>query len=75
MRINAGFFVLRDEIFDVMNPDEELVLEPFQRLIEQRQLIAVPYDGFWQNMDTFKDKIVLDEIMAAGNPPWVLWDR
>ena len=75
VRINAGFFALRREIFDVMNPDEELVLEPFERLIEQRKLIAVPYDGFWQNMDTFKDKIQLDEIMAAGNPPWQLWTR
>jgi glucose-1-phosphate cytidylyltransferase len=75
VRINAGFFALRREIFEVMNPDEELVLEPFERLIEQRQLIAVPYDGFWQNMDTFKDKIQLDEIMAAGNPPWQLWTR
>ncbi len=40
VRINAGFFALRREIFDVMNPDEELVLEPFERLIEQRKLIA-----------------------------------
>ena len=74
VRINAGFFVLRNKIFDVLNAGEELVLEPFSRLIEQRKLIAVPYDGFWQNMDTFKDKVVLDEMVAAGKPPWQLWD-
>jgi glucose-1-phosphate cytidylyltransferase len=73
VRINAGFFVLRREIFDVMNPDEELVIEPFARLIEQGKLMAVQYNGFWQNMDTFKDKTRLDEIAAAGRPPWQLW--
>ncbi|WP_116999682.1 sugar phosphate nucleotidyltransferase [Desertimonas flava] len=70
VRINAGFFVFRREIFDVMNPGEELVVEPFQKLIERRQLLAMPYDGFWQNMDTFKDKIALDEMVASGSPPW-----
>lgn len=74
VRINAGFFVLRREIFDVMNPGEELVIEPFERLIQRRDLIAVPYEGFWQNMDTFKDKIQLDEIAAAGHPPWRVWE-
>lgn len=75
VRINAGFFVMRREVFEVMNPGEELVIEPFQRLIDRRKLIAVPYDGFWQNMDTFKDKMQLDEIVAAGDPPWAVWAR
>ena len=74
VRINAGFFAFRREIFDVLNPGEELVLEPFARLIEQRQLVAVPYNGFWQNMDTFKDKVVLDEMVASGKPPWQVWN-
>jgi len=73
VRINGGFFVLRREIFDVMNPGEELVIEPFSRLIEKRELIAVPYDGFWQNMDTFKDKIQLDEMVGRGHAPWQVW--
>lgn len=73
VRINAGFFAFRRAIFDVMNPNEELVLEPFDRLMEQRKLVAVNYDGFWQNMDTFKDKILLDEIAAGDSPPWQLW--
>ena len=73
VRINGGFFVLRREIFDHMRPGEELVLEPFQRLIEKRQLLAVPYDGFWRNMDTFKDKMQLDELVAKGTVPWQVW--
>ena len=74
MRINAGFFVLRREIFDYMNPGEELVVEPFDRLIEGARLLAYPYDGFWRTMDTFKDKLELDQIAAAGDPPWQVWD-
>ena len=54
------------EIFDYIEPGEELVIEPFYRLIAERQLIAVPHDGFWRNMDTFKDKMLLDEIEAGG---------
>jgi len=75
VRINAGYFAFRREIFDVMRPDEELVLEPFERLIRQRKLLAVNYDGFWQNMDTFKDKVVLDEIAAGEAPPWQVWAK
>lgn len=74
LRINGGFFVLRREIFDVMHPGEELVLEPFERLIERRDLLATAYDGFWQNMDTFKDKMRLDEMVSQGNPPWQVWN-
>ncbi len=75
VRINGGFFVLRKEIFDYMGPNEELVLEPFQRLMAKRQLLAVPYDGFWRNMDTFKDKMQLDELVAQGRVPWQLWQK
>ncbi|MDP9148713.1 MAG: sugar phosphate nucleotidyltransferase [Myxococcota bacterium] len=73
VRINGGFFVLRKEIFDYMRPGEELVLEPFQRLMEQRELLAIPYDGFWRNMDTFKDKMQLDELVQQGRIPWQVW--
>ncbi len=73
VRINAGFFVLRREVFEYMRPGEDLVLEPFQRLMKERQLLAVPYDGFWRNMDTFKDKMQLDEMVAQGNVPWQVW--
>jgi glucose-1-phosphate cytidylyltransferase len=74
VRINGGFFALRKEIFEYMKPGEELVIEPFERLIAKRQLMAVPYDGFWRNMDTFKDKMSLDELVSQGRPPWHVWD-
>jgi glucose-1-phosphate cytidylyltransferase len=70
LRINGGFFAMRPEIFDYMRPGEEMVEEPFRRLIEARRLLAYPYDGFWTAMDTFKDKQQLDELYEAGNPPW-----
>jgi len=73
LRINGGFFILRKEIFDYMNEDEELVVKPFQRLMAKRQVMAVPYDGFWRNMDTFRDKIELDELVARGRAPWQVW--
>jgi glucose-1-phosphate cytidylyltransferase len=73
VRINGGFFVLRQTIFDYMRPGDELVLAPFERLIQKRALAAVPYDGFWRNMDTFKDKIQLDELVARGTVPWQVW--
>ena len=75
VRIIAAFFAFRREIFDVMQPGEELVLEPFDRLMQQRDLVAVNYDGFWQNMDTFKDKVELDQIAASERPPWQVWDQ
>jgi len=73
LRINAGFFVLKREIFDYMRPGEELVIEPFQRLIRERQLAAYEYDGFFAAMDTFKDKQQLDSLYESGRPPWEVW--
>lgn len=71
--INAGFFCLRQDIFDYMRDGEELVLEPFRRLIAQRQLFTLKYPGFWAAMDTFKDKITLDRMEARGDCPWMVW--
>ncbi len=73
IRINAGYFVLRQEIFDYLGPGEELVLEPFRRLMVKRQLLAIPYDGFWRSMDTFKDKMQFDDLVAEGRVPWEVW--
>jgi glucose-1-phosphate cytidylyltransferase len=71
--INAGFFCLRREIFDHIQPGDELVEKPFQRLIAQRQLVVTRYDGFWQQMDTLRDKIILDRMEGQGNCPWMVW--
>ena len=73
LRINGGYFYLRREIFDYMRDGEELVLEPFQRLIAERQLAAHNYDGFFASMDTFKDKQHLEDLHARGKAPWEVW--
>jgi glucose-1-phosphate cytidylyltransferase len=73
IRINAGFFVLKRDIFRYIKPGEELVVEPFQRLIEDRQLAAYEYNGFFAAMDTFKDKQQLDDLYEGGQPPWEVW--
>jgi len=75
IRINGGFFVFRSEMFEFMHPGEELVVEPFARLMSNRQLLAVPFAGFWRNMDTFKDKMELDDLLMRGRGPWQVWQR
>ncbi len=75
IRINGGFFLFRPEIFDYIEPGEELVEEPFRRLIAERQLIAYRYDGFWAPMDTLKDKVMLESLETSGQAPWALWNR
>jgi glucose-1-phosphate cytidylyltransferase len=72
--VNAGYFVLEPEIFRYMRPGEELVVEPFHRLIAEGRLVAHRYRGFWGVMDTFKDKQALDELYDMG-APWELWKR
>jgi glucose-1-phosphate cytidylyltransferase len=56
-----------------MRNGEELVLEPFQRLIQENQLMAYEHHGFYASMDTFKDKQQLDDMYAKGDAPWVVW--
>ncbi|HEV7717316.1 MAG TPA: sugar phosphate nucleotidyltransferase [Steroidobacteraceae bacterium] len=73
--INGGYFALRQEIFDYINEGDELVDKPFARLVEQGRLATYQHTGFWQSMDTFKDKIVFDRMEAQGKCPWVLWKK
>src|SRR5690242_3086108 len=68
--INGGFFLFRREIFDYIHDGEELVLEPFQRLIKDDQLEAYKHEGFWRAMDTLKDRQVLEDMVQQGNMPW-----
>jgi glucose-1-phosphate cytidylyltransferase len=74
-RINGGFFIFKKSIFDHINPGEELVEEPFRRLIEKRELAAYSHNGFWACMDTFKEKLQLDELYSRGNAPWEVAQR
>jgi glucose-1-phosphate cytidylyltransferase len=71
--INGGFFIFRKEIFEYVNDGEELVHEPFARLIKQNQLITYPYRGFWACLDTFKEKQMFDELFRKGDMPWAVW--
>ncbi len=71
--INGGYFVLRREIFDYINDGDELVEKPFARLIEKKLLGTYQHRGFWQAMDTFKDKISFDRMEARADCPWMVW--
>jgi len=71
--INGGFLVLRKDIFQYINEGEELVCEPFGRLVEKGKLLGYRYNGFWATMDTFKEKQRLDEMYASGKAPWEPW--
>lgn len=73
--INTGYFILRKEIFQYMQAGEELVEQPFHRLIKKGKLVTYQNPGFWQPMDTFKDKMTLDKMQAAGNAPWEVWNQ
>ena len=75
LRVNGGFFAFKQEIFRYMKDGDELVLEPFERLVRAKQLLAYDYDGFWLPMDTAKDKKRIDDLYAQGNPPWEVWRR
>jgi glucose-1-phosphate cytidylyltransferase len=73
--MNAGFFVLNQEIFQFLHAGEELVVEPFERLIQQGKLNTLRYDGFFGCMDTYKEKQMLDDMHAEGFTPWEIWKR
>lgn len=73
IRINGGFYLFRKEIFQYIKDGEDLVHEPFQRLIRLKKLIAYRHTGFFASMDTFKDKQQLDDLHSHGNAPWEVW--
>ncbi|WP_076860632.1 glucose-1-phosphate cytidylyltransferase [Bradyrhizobium mercantei] len=72
--INGGYFIFRKEIFDFIREGDELVVEPFKRLIERGQLMAYKHESFWRAMDTLRDKQVLEEMIERGQMPWRLDD-
>lgn len=68
--INGGYFLFRREIFDYMREGEELVIEPFRRLIAENRLLAFKHEGFWRSMDTLRDWQVLEDMVEKGDMPW-----
>lgn len=73
--MNGGFFVFDQRIFQHIEPGEELVQEPFARLISDGRLHTLKYDGFWSCMDTYKEKQSLDSWYARDDTPWEVWKR
>lgn len=73
--INSGYFILRHDIFEYMNYGDELVEQPFQRLIKKEMLVSYKYNGFWASLDTFKDKQLLDDLYSKGDAPWEVWSK
>ena len=73
--INGGYFVLRQDVFDVLHKDEDLVGDAFPRLYAEGRLQAVPYNGFWAAMDTLKERNALEEMYRSGDKPWAVWSR
>jgi len=72
--INGGVMVLEPQVFDYIDGDETIFERtPLESLAREGQLSAYPYDGFWQCMDTLRDKIALEDLIASKNAPWMRW--
>jgi len=72
--INGGFFVLEPQAIDYIKDDSTVwEQEPMENLARKGKLAAYRHDGFWQNMDTLRDKNVLEQLWQSGNPPWKIW--
>jgi glucose-1-phosphate cytidylyltransferase len=72
--INGGFFVFRPTIFEYIQPGDELVEEPFLRLMDSGRLYSYKYHGFWAAIDTYKDKVTLERRHDRGDSPWEVWN-
>ena len=69
--INGGFFVFEPEVLDLFDGDDTILeREPLERLAAMGQLMAFRHSGFWQPMDTLREKEMLEAMWASGNPPW-----
>ena len=72
--INGGFFVLSPKVLNLIEGDQTIwEREPLERLAEDGQLAAYQHQGFWQPMDTLRDKTYLEELWASGRAPWKVW--
>lgn len=73
--INGGFFVFEPGVFDYLTGDETILeREPLERLADDEQLIAFRHEGFWQPMDTLREKQLLESLWASGKAPWKTWE-
>lgn len=72
--INGGFFVFNKKIFGYLKENSILEKDVFDKLVEEKQLCAYPFKGFWDCMDTFKDNQTLTELWKNNNAPWKVWN-
>ena len=74
--INIGFMVFQPEVFDYIQDDSTVFeKEPMNALVSQQQLAAYTHKGFWQCMDTVREKQKLEQLWASGNAPWKIWEE
>lgn len=72
--INGGFFVLSPKVLELLDGDSTVwEREPLERLAQNQQLGAFEHKGFWQPMDTLRDKVHLEELWQSGKAPWKVW--
>jgi glucose-1-phosphate cytidylyltransferase len=72
--VNAGFLVLQPEVFDFIEGDDTVLeRKPLENLVLEGQLISYKHNGFWQPMDTLRDKLLLEEMWETGSAPWKMW--
>lgn len=73
--INAGFMVLEPEVLDYIKDDTIMFeREPMEKLAADKQLMCYKHNGFWQCMDTLRDKEKLEKMLAENNAPWKVWN-
>lgn len=72
--INTGYMVLEPEVFDYIEGDYMFENEPVEKLVQGGELSAYRHDGFWQCMDTLRDKEYLEKLWNSGSAPWKLWE-
>lgn len=72
--INIGFMVLEPEVFDYIYGDEPFEYEPMNRLVKDKQLLGFVHKGYWQCMDTLREKQQIEKLWDSGKAPWKLWE-
>lgn len=72
--VNGGFFVCEPEVFDLVEGDTTVWEEgPMQKMIEAGKLRSFRHQGFWQSMDSLRDRQVLEDAWTKGDAPWKVW--
>ena len=72
--INGGFFCFEPGVLDYLDDNSVLEREPLERLATDGELVAYRHEGFWDCMDTYKDALMLNDLWAAGDAPWRVWE-